>query len=373
MAEKINIHCAIPNLKTVKINRYDGCFENNGCYKALVQGGIVILSIKEAFETYSSLLEQNAIALQESINNGEDGVFIYIKDGIKVSSPLQMVNVISGREAQSSFSRNIVIMGKGSSARLICCDDTVNANPFQTQSRISVYMSSESELEYYKMENINNASSISTDTEFRMEDNAHLTTFWLSLNGGNIQNKLNVFFEGNHSEASLNGLYLVDREQKVDNSVSVYHNFPYCTSHQLYKGILDDSAMANFLGHIYVKEYAKETIAMQSNNNILLTDKAQVNTKPFLEIYNDDVKCSHGATIGQLDENALYYMRQRGITPRSARMLLMYAFCYDVLSKSSITELNQALQDMIKRRLNGELSSCEECVFSKCQGINNQD
>lgn len=367
MAEKINISCNIPQLKTIKINRYDSVFDKEGDYSFLSKEGVEICSLKEALQKHEDLLCEKGISLQETINTKEEGVFIYVKPNTNLSKPLQLVNIICGKREDTGFSKNIILLGENSSTKLICCDDTINGNPSKTESKIDIYLSSYASLEYYKMENINNSSSILTDTDFILSDNAMLQTFWLSLNGGNIKNKLNVFFEGEHSEAELNGLYLTDREQMVDNQVAVYHNQSHCKSTQLYKGILDDSAKANFLGHIYVKEYAVETQAMQSNNNILLTDKAQVNTKPFLEIYNDDVKCSHGATVGQLDESALYYMRQRGITPRSARMLLMYAFCYDVLNKSSIIELKEALQDMIKMRLHGELSSCEECVFSHCK------
>ena len=190
-----------------------------------------------------------------------------------------------------------------------------------------------------------------------------MKTFWLSINGGNIKNNLNVSFEGEYSKADLNGLYLVDKEQVVDNVVSVSHNKPNCSSIQNYKGILDDSARAQFKGRIRVMKYASFTEAMQNNRNILLTDKAIVNTQPFLEIYNDDVKCSHGATVGQLDESAMFYMRSRGISERSSRMLLMFAFCTEILSKASIEELVDKLQDIIKRRLHGELSSCENCVL----------
>ena len=155
----------------------------------------------------------------------------------------------------------------------------------------------------------------------------------------------------------------MDKQQETETEINVYHHKPNCTSNQLFKGILDDVAKASFVGHVFVDYGASGTVALQNNKNMLLTDKAKVNTRPFLEIYNDDVKCSHGATIGQLNADALFYLRTRCISERSAKMLLMYAFCEDVLSKSDIEELKESLGDLIKRRLQGELTACGNCVF----------
>jgi Fe-S cluster assembly protein SufD len=190
-----------------------------------------------------------------------------------------------------------------------------------------------------------------------------LTTFGLSLNGKLIRNKIMVNFNDEYAVADLNGLYLMDKQQESETEINVYHNKPNCSSNQLFKGILDDVAKSSFVGHVYVDYGARGTTAMQNNKNMLLTDKAKVNTRPFLEIYNDDVKCSHGATIGQLNADALFYLRTRCISERSAKMLLMYAFCEDVLSKSDIEELKESLGDLIKKRLQGELTACGNCVF----------
>jgi Fe-S cluster assembly protein SufD len=218
-------------------------------------------------------------------------------------------------------------------------------------------------LDYYKLENINDFSSIYTNVNFTLGKDSALKTFGLSLNGQITSNKINVTFTQRGASADLNGLYLIDKQQKSSTEVKVMHCSPDCTSRQLFKGIADDVSQADFQGHIFVDYGAKGTEALQSSKNMQLTDKAKVNTQPFLEIYNDDVKCSHGATVGQLDKEALFYLKSRGISDRSAKMLLMYAFCEEVLAKSDIVELKESLGDLIKRRLNGELLSCGECVF----------
>lgn len=353
--------CHLTQLKTYRIHQYNGFFFERNDNEVLLDKNIIICSIRSAMENHKSIF--NSTKNLQPLSSDDDGLFIYIPRNTILDTPLQILNVIKTFEPLKIEAKTLIIVGENSQVKIIYCDDTVNENASKTETNISVFLEKNSSLEYYKMENINNSSSIFTDTNFVLDTNAELKTFWLSINGGDIKNKLSVDLEGEYSRADLNGLYMVDRDQVVDNEVSVNHNKPSCNSNQLYKGILDDSAKAQFKGHIYVSQNAPYTEAIQNNRNILLTDKAVVNTQPFLEIYNDDVKCAHGATIGQLDQGAMFYMRSRGISERSAKMLLMFAFCTEILSKASIEELVDTLQDIIKRRLHGELSSCENCVL----------
>jgi Fe-S cluster assembly protein SufD len=198
---------------------------------------------------------------------------------------------------------------------------------------------------------------------FNLERDARLTTNAITLNGGLIRNEHYVKLNGENCEANVMGVYLVDKTQHVDNQVFIDHAYPNCYSNELFKGILDDSARAVFNGHILVRRDAQKTNAFQNNKNILLTDKAVVNTQPFLEIYADDVKCSHGATVGQLDETAMFYLRSRGISIENARLLLMYAFAAEVINHIKIEPLKIRIDDMVKKRLRGELSICEQCVL----------
>jgi len=243
------------------------------------------------------------------------------------------------------------------------CDDSINHDSSFINTLTEIYLDENASLDLYKLQNINDETTLLNNTFIHQEKDSRSKVAVLTLNGGKIRNEINVDFQGQGAEADLNGIYLMDKKQHVDNQVFVKHSVPNCYSNELFKGVLDDEASAVFNGHIYVAKDAQKTNAFQRNNNILMTPEASIDTMPFLEIYADDVKCSHGATVGQLDEDAMFYMMQRGISRQDARLLLMYAFASEVTSKISIDPLRISVEDMIKRRLRGELSICEKCVL----------
>ena len=226
------------------------------------------------------------------------------------------------------------------------------------------------EMELYRLQYMN--SKEFTNLEIIMEAESKLNLCTITLNGEHVRNNISVRMKGEGCHLEVNGLYLVDREQECDNYIFVEHACPHCTSHELYKGIVDDTARARFNGHVLVQDGAVKTEAYMTNRNILLTDKAHVDTRPFLEIYNDDVKCSHGSTIGQLDKQALFYLRSRGIPERTAVTMLSYAFCDEVIRTIAIESLRDTVGDMVKKRLHGELMpSCDDCAIpcaNPCNG-----
>ena len=336
--KNINFSCNIPQLNTIRLIQLNGKL-----YEDVVLG-----------EKYKDIIE---------IERTEEGISINVKENAIIDTPLQIINVVGNPQSLNTTSFSTVKLGQNSKLRLIHCDDSISEQSCDLTNSLQIEIGDGASLDYYKMENINDRSSISTEVLFEMGKESKLTTFGLSLNGKLIRNKIIVNFNDEYSTADLNGLYLMDKQQEAETEINVYHYKPNCSSNQLFKGILDDVAKSSFVGHVFVDYGAKGTVALQNNKNMLLTDKAKVNTRPFLEIYNDDVKCSHGATIGQLNADALFYLRTRCISERSAKMLLMYAFCEDVLSKSDIEELKENLGDLIKRRLQGELTACGNCVF----------
>jgi Fe-S cluster assembly protein SufD len=198
---------------------------------------------------------------------------------------------------------------------------------------------------------------------FNQKIQSQLVSNAITLNGGFTKNIMNVLLEGTESRAELNGLYLADSNQHVDNQLFVDHAAPNCWSNQQYKGILDDEATAVFSGKIMVRRDAQKTLAYQNNKNILLTDEAKANAQPQLEIYADDVKCSHGATVGQLDPEAMFYLRSRGLCERTARQMLMLAFAGEIVDKISIDPLRERIDHLVEKRLKGELSICDQCVL----------
>ncbi len=364
--------CDIPHLETDMISQLNGWFiSKNGGIKADDQG-VVVGSLALAKQKYRNLIDAHYGKIADdnksgfvALNNAfsEDGVFIYVPDNVQVKMPLQMVNIIHHDENIFIQNHNLVIVGKNSSLQLVQCDDSVDHQQSLINTVTEIFVGENSSVDHYKLQNKNDNSTLINAMFFDLKRDARLSTNAITLNGGLIRNENYVTLNGENCEANVMGVYLVDKSQHVDNQVFVDHAYPNCYSNELFKGIVDDSAHAVFNGHILVRKDSQHTNAYQNNKNILLTDKATVNTKPFLEIYADDVKCSHGATIGQLDENAMFYLNSRGIGEHNARMLLMYAFAAEVIHHIKIEPLKIRIDDMVKKRLRGELSICEQCVL----------
>ena len=292
-----------------------------------------------------------------------DGVFIYVPDNVVIEKPIQMINIMHPSENLMLHNRNLIIVGKNSKLSLVHCDDSTNHQASFNNSLTEVFIDKGAHIDYYKLQNLNNDSTLLNSTYFHQERDSRLMINSISLNGGLIRNYAHVSLNGPHAGADIFGLYLMDKKQHIDNQVSVHHASPDCRSNEMFKGVMDDEASGVFNGHVLVNRDAQRTNAFQNNRNILLTDKAKVNTQPFLEIYADDVKCSHGATVGQLDAEALFYLRSRGLSEASARLLLMYAFAAEIINKIGIDALRNRIDDMVKKRLRGELSICDRCVL----------
>jgi Fe-S cluster assembly protein SufD len=232
--------------------------------------------------------------------------------------------------------------------------------PF-TNSLTEIYAGRNARIDFSRMQNENSFSSQIAHTFIHQEENSVVTSNTISLHGGLIRNNFFVRLDGYGCESNLYGLFLGDDNQHIANFTLVNHAMPHCTSSQLFKGILDDKATGAFNGKIFVSKDAQKTQAYQKNNNLLLSPDARMNTKPHLEIYADDVKCSHGATIGRLDYDALFYLRSRGIGEKEARQLLMYAFADEIISKIQIGLLRDRISELVDKRLRGELARCNNC------------
>ena len=325
--------CDIPSLDTIKIKKHNGKF-----------------SFKDT-AVFNCLKEQISISADK-----DNHCTLTVKDNTEILRPIQIINLLDSEISDDTETMTDIVVGENSSVTFLYCDDTLPKTQTSLTNGINIELKSNARAAFYKMENVNNFTAVSSTLYFKLNEGSVLTAFFITLNGGKLTNRIRTDFKGQRASADLNGLYLMDRQQSVETEVEVNHYESNCKSTQLFKGILDDEAKAAFVGHILVDYDASGNDARQTNNNILLTDKAKVNTRPVLEIYNDDVQCSHGATTGQLDEQALYYLRSRGISSKQAKMLLMNAFCQGVIAKSEIKELKEGLSSLIQRRLEGELS-----------------
>ena len=275
----------------------------------------------------------------------------------------------------------VTVRPADSQKRLVLCDAgdwslfRINPDdgykPMSDGDNVKLVVEAGVEMELYRLQFMN-CEKI-TRLDITMGAGAKLRLFTITLGGQHVRNNIVVRMQGEDCRLEAGGLYLIDREQQCDNYIFVEHAKPRCYSRALYKGIVDDAARARFNGHVLVQDGAVKTEAYQTNRNILLTDKAHVDTRPFLEIYNDDVKCSHGSTIGQLDEQALFYLMTRGISERTAITMLSYAFCDEVISGIGIDTLRDTVGDMVKKRLHGELTNCADCAIACKNPCNGPD
>ena len=369
-------HCNIPNLDAVRM-----VTENGYCYQPTQQTdeGTLPAGFRDYCSQRPDLIRhyfgkccpKANPYLDINTDHYTDGIFAFIPDNTHQQKPIQLQSVINAGHGLFLQTRNLVVVGRNSHVVILHCDDSYDNAPAFANNVTEIHVMEGAHVEYYKMQNLNNQTGLLNHTYVTMQQGASFRSVALTLNGGHIRNHTEIRMLGEHCEVEAHGLYLNDQEQQVDNYIFVDHAFPNCHSRELFKGILDDSAHGTFNGHVLVEDGAKKTEAYQSNKNILLTDKAHITTMPFLDIYNDDVKCSHGSTVGQLDEQALFYIRSRGISERTAMTMLSYAFCDEVLQQILLEPVRNSLIDLVKKRLHGELTPCSECSLhcsSPCNG-----
>ncbi len=366
--------CDVANLDTHGIVLLNGFYPTiNGKLRQL-PGGIIVGSLNEAALKYPALIREHYGKYAGSDTDGlihlntamaPDGMFMYVPEGAVLSKPVQIVNLVYSEEDIFNQHRNLIIVGNNAEASVMVCDHTLSPSKFLTNAVTEVFVGENSHFDLIRVQNEHNNAGKITHTFIHQEKNSVASSNNMTLHGGLVRNSTYHYLGGQGAEAMSFGLFLTDKWQHVDNYVSVDHAFPNCSSNQLFKGVLDDMSTGSFNGRILVRQDSQGTLAYQRNNNILLTDDAKMDSKPQLEIYADDVKCSHGATIGQLDEDALFYMRARGIDTREARLMLMFGFAHEVIQNIKIEALRDRLDKLVMQRLRGELSRCASCVV-KC-------
>lgn len=366
--------CDVEDLDCYSIILHNGYFPESGVKHITLPGNIWLGSLNEAAEKFKSVVENHLgkysgreddglIHLNTAMSPG--GLFVYIPAGIMVEKPVQIINLVDSEQDIFNQKRNLIIVEPGSSITLIVCDHTISLNRFLTNTVTEVYVGENSHFNIIRVQNEHNNSFKITGTFIYQEKNSVVSSNNITLHGGMVRNNTYHYLAGEGAQCSSYGLYLADKMQHVDNYVNVEHLAPGCTSNQLFKGVLDEMARGVFNGRIYVEKGAQGTSAYQKNNSIILTDDARMYTRPHLEIFADDVKCSHGATVGQLDEDAMFYLQSRGINKNEAKLMLMAAFADEVIQKINIGPLRQRIIGLVIKRLRGELSRCAFCVV-KC-------
>jgi len=286
----------------------------------------------------------------------KEGAYIQIPKNTVLQKPIQIMYFSTGSEAQIMLQpRNLIIVGENSHAQIVERHQSINDNVVLTNSVSEIFAKKRAIIDYYKIQNDQITSSLIDNTYVQQQQQSIVSVNTFSFGGNLTRNNLEFYQEGEHITSNLNGITIIGGKQLVDNHTLVNHKYPNCESHELYKGIYADSATGVFNGKVIVEKEAQKTNAFQQNNNILIDDNASVNAKPQLEIFADDVKCSHGCTIGQLDDNALFYMQSRGIPKKEANALLLYAFANAALEKIKIPELKTRISKLIAAKLGVDL------------------
>lgn len=362
--------CDVPEFDTHLLFLVNGWYYDRNPVAKDFPKGMIVKSLKQAANEHPELFEKYYGKITDSSKDpivalntafAQDGLFIYIPDNTLVDKPIQIINLLRSSDDLYVTQRNLIIAGNNSHVKLVFCDHSLSPRNFIFNNLTEIQMGEDAVIDVYNVQNQHNGTANLTSTFIRQERNSNLVTNSVTLHGGLVRNNLNIILNGEHSEAIVCGLALTDRNQHVDNFTYIEHAQPNCHSNQMYKNVLDDSSTGAFTGRIHVMPGAVKTEAYQRNNSVLLTKAAKMNTKPQLVIDNDDVKCSHGATVGQINEEALFYLQTRGINVREARLMLMYAFAHEVLAQIRIEPLRQSIDYLVNKRLRGEVSRCNDC------------
>ncbi|WP_127844601.1 Fe-S cluster assembly protein SufD [Psychroflexus aestuariivivens] len=298
--------------------------------------------------------KESMVALNTAFAN--EGAYIRIPKNVAAEKPIQILNFSTGNESALMIQpRNLIIAEEGAQVQIIERHQSLTENPVLTNSVTEVFVEKNANVDYYKIQNDKTSASLIDNTYIKQSRDSVCSMHTFSFGGKITRNNLNFYQHGENINSILKGVTILEGKQHVDHNTLVHHTQPNCESHQDYKGIFSDKSVGVFNGNVYVDRIAQKTDAFQSNNNIIIDDTATCNSKPQLEIFADDVKCSHGCTIGQLDNEALYYLRSRGIPKKEARALLMFAFANNVLDSVKIPEIKKRITKQIALKLGVEL------------------
>lgn len=350
----------IHEIDTYKVVFIDGIFSSflsstthDGIDVCLMSSALNKPKYKMVIDNYFNKIASNDESLT-SLNTAfaSEGAYINVPKSKVVDKPIEIMYFSTGTETSLLVQpRNLIIVGENSHVRIIERHQCLNENAVLTNSVTEIFAQKRAIVDYYKIQNDNLEANLIDNTYVSQQQESNVSVNTFSFGGNLTRNNLNFYHFGERIVSNLNGITIIGEKQHVDHYTLVQHSTPNCESHQDYKGIFSDRSTGVFNGKIFVEKEAQKTNAFQKSNNILLSDKATINAKPQLEIFADDVKCSHGCTIGQLDENAMFYMQSRGIPKKEAKVLLMYAFSNAVIEKIKIPELKQRITKIIATKL----------------------
>jgi len=360
--------CDVPNLSTMLYFVVNDAFYSKVLPKGHLPEGVVIGSLREfaTSEYYNRLASKDEDALT-SLNTmlTQDGLYVYVPKGIVLDKAIQVINILRSDVDLMVNRRVLIIVEEGAEAKFLFCDHAADDRHFLTTQVIEAFVGENSKLDLYCLEETHAKNVRISNVYIDQQANSRVNHNVITLHNGVTRNKLDLEFNGEGAECFCNGCVIADKKQHVDNNTLITHHVPHCTSYELYKYVLNDEAVGAFAGMVYVAKDAQKTSSQMTNQNLCSTKQARMYTQPMLEIYADDVKCAHGSTVGQLNDAAMFYMRQRGIPEKEARLLLQNAFINEVIDQMELEPLRDRLHYLVEKRFRGELNKCEGCKLCK--------
>ena len=360
----------------------DSCATTGGsmihAVNAKLPEGVVIGSLVKNADFigsyYNRLASKNADSIAD-LNTmlAQDGLLVYVPRHTKVERAVQVINILKapprwGRAGEESLMVNrrvLIVLEEGAELKMLFCDHAADDHYFLTTQVIEVFVGDHASLDLYCLEETHNKNVRVSNVFIDQQRNSRVNHNVITLHNGTTRNMLDLTFSGEGAECGCYGCVIADKQQHVDNNTLITHCAPHCTSNQLYKYVLDDKAIGAFAGKVLVKPGAQKTASQMTNQNLTATKEARMYTQPMLEIYADDVKCAHGSTVGQLNDAALFYMQQRGISRQEARLLLQNAFINEVIDKMQLEPLRDRLHYLVEKRFRGELNKCKGCKLCR--------
>lgn len=360
--------CDVPNLSTSLYFVVNDALYEKAQPKGHLPEGVVLGSLKELATTeyYNRLAVKDDDAVTD-LNTMlvQDGLYVYVPRGVVVDRAIQVINILRSDVDLMVNRRVLLLVEEGAEVKFLFCDHTADDRHFLATQVIEAYVGENAKLDLYCLEETHNKNTRVSNVYIEQQANSRVNHNVITLHNGVTRNKLNLDLVGEGAECSCNGCVIADKRQHVDNNTLITHHVPHCTSNELYKYVLDDEATGAFAGRVLVKKGAQQTASQMTNQNLTATKQARMYTQPMLEIYADDVKCAHGSTVGQLNDAALFYMQQRGISLKEARLLLQSAFINEVVNRMELEPLRDRLHYLVEKRFRGELNKCEGCKLCK--------
>ena len=366
--------CDVPNLSTSLYFVVNDAFYAKNSPKAQLPEGVIIGSLKEVAENNPELVGMYYAKLAKTSDDGitalntmlaQDGLLVYVPKNVRVERAVQVINILRSDVDLMVNRRVLIVVEKGAEIKLLFCDHAADDRHFLATQVIEAFVEENASLDLYCMEETHEKNVRVSNLYIDQKANSRVNHNIITLHNGVTRNRTDLSLSGEGAECVLNGCAIADKSQVVDNNTLIEHIAPHCDSKELYKYVLDGKAIGAFAGKVLVRQGAQKTTSEERNQNICATREARMYTQPMLEIYADDVKCSHGSTVGQLDDAAMFYMRQRGISEKEAKLLLEFAFVNEVIDTIKLEPLRDRLHHLVEKRFRGELSKCEGCKLCK--------